>query len=145
MKPFPLEAVEASQCYFFEKLLMKHKWVTLRTMQSEIYHQNSQYFYPSSELFLKNHITMRHPVRQDIFEPFLTHPSTSEKTVLNGSQNLQFSGPTSYFFADVIYGRSLMSTFKYSQQSILDLRISFKIRTKFMDFFLIRACFRTQR
>ena len=40
---------------------MKHKWVTLVTMQSEINHQNSQYFYPS-ELFKKIHITMRHPV-----------------------------------------------------------------------------------
>ena len=40
---------------------MKHKWVTLMTMQSEIYHQNSQYFYPS-EPFKKIHITMRHPV-----------------------------------------------------------------------------------
>ena len=30
-------------------------------MQPEIYHQNSQYFYPS-ERFRKKHITMRHPV-----------------------------------------------------------------------------------
>ena len=40
---------------------MKHKWVTLVTMQLEIYHENYQYFYPS-EPFEKNHITMRHPV-----------------------------------------------------------------------------------
>ena len=40
---------------------MKHKWVTLVTMQPEIRHQNSQHFYPS-EPFQKNHITMRHPV-----------------------------------------------------------------------------------
>ena len=42
---------------------MKHKWVTLVTVQPVIYHQNSQYFYPS-EPFQKNHITMRHPVIQ---------------------------------------------------------------------------------
>ena len=40
---------------------MKHKWVTLVTMQPEIYYQNSQSFYPS-ELFTLDHITMRHPV-----------------------------------------------------------------------------------
>ena len=40
---------------------MKHKWVTLVTVQPVIYHENSQYFYPS-EPFEKNHITMRHPV-----------------------------------------------------------------------------------
>ena len=56
-----LEAVEASQCNFFENWLMKHKWVTLVTMQPEIYYQNSQSFYPS-ELFTLDHITMRHPV-----------------------------------------------------------------------------------
>ena len=62
MKPFPLEAVEASQCYFFENWLMKHKWVVLVTMQSEIYHQNYQSFYPS-EPFTLDHIVMRHPVK----------------------------------------------------------------------------------
>ena len=51
----------ASRCYFFENWLMKHKWATLVTMQPEIYHQNSQSFYPS-EPFKKNHVTMRHPV-----------------------------------------------------------------------------------
>ena len=55
------KAVEASRCYFFEKWLMKHKWATLVTMQPEIYHQNSQSFYPP-EPFTLDHITMRHPV-----------------------------------------------------------------------------------
>ena len=40
---------------------MKHKWVTLVTTQSEMNHQNSQYFYPS-EPFTLDHINMRHPV-----------------------------------------------------------------------------------
>ena len=40
---------------------MKHKWAPLMTMQPEIYHQNSQSFYPS-EPSKNNHITMRHPV-----------------------------------------------------------------------------------
>ena len=30
-------------------------------MQAEIYHQNSQYFYPLDP-FIKIHITMRHPI-----------------------------------------------------------------------------------
>ena len=59
---FLSEAVEANRCYSFEKWLMKHKWVTLMTMQLDIYHENYQYFYPS-EPFEKNHITMRHPVK----------------------------------------------------------------------------------
>ena len=58
---FLLEAVEARRCYFFENWLMKHKWVTLVTMQTEIYYQNSQFFYPS-ELFTLDHTFMRHPV-----------------------------------------------------------------------------------
>ena len=56
-----LEAVEASQCSFFENWLMKHKWATLVTMQPEILHQNSQSVYPP-EPFTLDHITMRHPV-----------------------------------------------------------------------------------
>ena len=32
---------------FFENWLTKHKWATLVTMQPDIYHQNSQSFYPS--------------------------------------------------------------------------------------------------
>ena len=40
---------------------MKHKWVALVTMQPEIYHQNSQSFYPS-EPFTLDLIIMRHPV-----------------------------------------------------------------------------------
>ena len=64
LAPFLSEAVEASRCYFFENCFMKHKWVTLLTMQSEIYYQNSQSFYPS-ELFTLDHFFMRHPVRND--------------------------------------------------------------------------------
>ena len=45
----------------FENWLMKHKWVTLVTMQPEIYYQNYQSFYPS-ELFILDHFIMRHPV-----------------------------------------------------------------------------------
>ena len=40
---------------------MKHKWATLVNMQPEVYHQNSQSFYPS-EPFTLDHIIMRHPV-----------------------------------------------------------------------------------
>jgi hypothetical protein len=36
LSPFLPEAVEASLCYFFENWLMKHKWVTLVTVQSVI-------------------------------------------------------------------------------------------------------------
>ena len=61
LAPFLSEAVEASQCNFFENWLMKHKWVLLVTMQPEICHQNSQSFYPS-EPFTLDHINMRHPV-----------------------------------------------------------------------------------
>ena len=61
LAPFLSEAVEASRCYFLENWLMKHKWATLLTMQSEIQHQNSQYFYPS-EPFTLDHSDMRHPV-----------------------------------------------------------------------------------
>ena len=42
-----LDSVEGCRCHFFENWLIKHKWVTLMTMQQEMYHQNSQFFYPS--------------------------------------------------------------------------------------------------
>ena len=67
-----LEAVEASQCNFFENWLMKHKWVTLVTMQPEIYYQNSQSFYPS-ELFTLDHFFMRHPVEVDNYILLLSY------------------------------------------------------------------------
>ena len=62
--PFCRRLLRPADATFFEKWLMKHKWVTLVTMQPEIYHENYQYFYPS-EPFEKNHITMRHPVCWD--------------------------------------------------------------------------------
>jgi hypothetical protein len=73
---FLSEAVEASRCSFFKNWMIKHKWVTIVTMQREIYHQNYQSFYPS-ELFQKNHITMRHPVQGNVPEtsPFFISPN----------------------------------------------------------------------
>ena len=68
LAPFLSEAVEASRCYFLENWLMKHKWATLVTMQSEIQHQNSQYFYPS-EPFTLDHSDMRHPVQGRALTP----------------------------------------------------------------------------
>ena len=43
------------------------KWATFVTMQSEIYYQSFQSFYPS-ELFTLHNITMRHPVVVLVFD-----------------------------------------------------------------------------
>ena len=61
-------AVEASQRYFFENWLIKHKWATLLTMQPETYYRNSQPYYPS-ELFTIDHFLMRHPVQLLVSTP----------------------------------------------------------------------------
>ena len=58
---FLSEAVEASQCHFFQNWLMKHKSAILLKPQGTIIQENYLVFYPS-EPFRILHFNMRHPV-----------------------------------------------------------------------------------
>ena len=59
---FLSEGVEASQCYFFEKWLIKPKCHYLLNMQLEIWNRKSQNFYLSEPIYFI-HFNVRHPVR----------------------------------------------------------------------------------
>ena len=59
--PFLLEAVEASQCYFFENWFIKLKCPTLLKPLATVIQQNYWSFYPS-EPFTFTRYAMRHPV-----------------------------------------------------------------------------------
>jgi hypothetical protein len=56
------EAVEASQCYFFENWWTKLKCPLFLKPLTTVVQENYQPFYPS-EPFRIIHFTMRHPVR----------------------------------------------------------------------------------
>ena len=58
---YALEAVEASQCYFFENRFIKLKCPTLLKPLATVIQQNYWSFYPS-EPFTFTRYTMRHPV-----------------------------------------------------------------------------------
>ena len=61
LAPFLQEAVEATQCYFFENWFIKLKCPTLLKPLVTVIQQNYWSFYPS-EPFTFTRYTMRHPV-----------------------------------------------------------------------------------